>query len=177
MAEVSPFYPQQVADASKKEVSRNEQMEKDLLMTILSRLDGISDRLTNLSIQVGKVEERISSLEENLEVHKAEGTILRERQSEADLRVGEIAVALREIKNRVEEQGQEIFQLKRSFQEMREQIYPLLNLSRGFETVFRVITYSSAFILFALLVYTIVSEDSFLRTLISRFLYPGWVPR
>lgn len=177
MAEVSPFYPQQVADASKKEVSRNEQMEKDLLVTILSRLDSISDRLTNLSIQVGKVEERISSLEENLEVHKAEGTALRERQSEADLRVVEIAGALREIKNRVEEQGQEISQLKRSFQEMREQIYPLLNLSRGFETMFRVITYSSAFILFALLVYTITSEDSFLRTLISRFLYPGWVPR
>lgn len=177
MAEVSPFYPQQVADASKKEVSRNEQMEKDLLMTILSRLDGISDRLTNLSIQVGKVEERISSLEESLEMYEAEGTTLRERQSESDLRVGEIARDLREIKHRVEEQGQEISQLKRSFQEMREQIYPLFNMSRGFETVFRVITYSSAFILFALLVYTIVSEDSFLRTLISRFLYPGWVPR
>lgn len=162
---------------SKKEVPRDKQMEKDLLMTILSRLDGISDRLTNLSIQVGKVEERMSSLEESLEVHKAEGTALRERQSEADLRVGEIVRDLREIKHRVEEQGQEISQLKRSFQEMREQIYPLLNLSRGFETVFRVITYSSAFILFALLVYIIFSEDSFLRTLISRFLYPGWVPR
>lgn len=177
MAEVSPFYPQPVAGASKKEVSRNEQMEKDLLMTILSRLDGISDRLTNLSIQVGKVEERISSLEGNLKVHEAEGTVLRERQSEADLRIGEVAGDLREIKHRVEEQGQEISQLKLSFQEMREQIYPLLSLSRGFETVFRVITYSSAFILFALLVYTIVSEDSFLRTLISRFLYPGWVPQ
>lgn len=132
-------------------------MEKQILTSILSRLDSISDRLTDLSTKVGKVEERISSIEEKLDAQEAEGTALWQRQSESDVRITEILKDLKQIRDKVEEQGEEISGLKRSIHELREQISPLLNFSKGFENLFKLIAYSSAFVLFALFVYLIVS--------------------
>lgn len=149
-------------------------MEKQILTSILSRLDSISDRLTDLSTKVGKVEERISSIEEKLDIQEAEGTALWQRQSESDVRISEILRDLKQIRDKVEEQGEEISGLKRSIHELREQISPLLNFSKGFENLFRFITYSSVFVLFALFIYIILAgvESVSIFDIFSRMFRP-----